>query len=158
MKFLTLTFLIILGTGSVACAGESNASDPFYGVWESSYGHLFFTYRTSKSEIPSSPQGKGIRAAYWSYPDSHGTADNGRIIATVNGNELQGYWIGDSGENTCETERDGSVHWGKVRFTSSDDHNEMTGFWSLCDNEPEGDDADWIMWRDELRDWDPDKE
>ena len=155
MKSLALVLAFLMGASSSGQANDQAGSDPFYGVWESSYGHLFFTYRTSKSEVPSSAEGRGIRAAYWAYPDSHGTADNGRIIATVNGNELQGYWIADSGDNACDFERDGSVYWGKVNFTSSDDHNEMSGIWSLCDRDPEGDDADWIMWRDEVRDWDP---
>jgi len=162
MKFAPLIVFLMMGMASHTQAADCNcpdvASDPFTGVWESSYGHLFFTYRTSKSEIETNADGKGIRAAFWSYPDSHGVADNGRILGTVSGNTLNGHWIQDSGGNACETEMDGSKHWGTVRFTVSEDFNEIGGVWGLCDQKPEGDDADWIMWRDEIRNWNPEEE
>ncbi len=159
MKTGSLSLLVLLcvtvSAANVADGAESRQWDSYEGVWESSYGHLFFTYRTSQAEIPSGVDGKGIRAAFWSYPDSNGMADNGRIIGTVNGHQLTGYWIQDSGDNPCIEERDGSLYWGMVRFVSNNDFSEITGAWGLCNQEPAGDDIDWIMWRDELRNWDP---
>ncbi len=162
MKYALKLILICLSMNTLAgdseCNCESPSYDSFDGVWESSYGHLFFTARTSQAEVASSKDGKGIRAAFWSYPDSHGMADNGRIIGTVDGNTLVGYWIQDSGESPCEAERDGSLYWGSVRFVANDSFTEIDGVWGLCDKEPEGDDIDWLLWRDELRNWNPAKD
>lgn len=157
-KFLAGLLLAVgVSAGSIDAAEsvETAGWNSFEGVWESSYGHLFFTYRTSQAEIPSSDAGRGIRAAFWSYPDSNGMADNGRIIATVNGHTLSGYWVQDSGDNPCEEERDGSLYWGIVRFEANEDFSAIEGAWGLCGQEPAGDDIDWVLWRDELRNWDP---
>lgn len=145
--------------GTVGCAQHLPADcatsdyDSFYGVWESSYGHLFFTYRTSQAPVEADEGRVGIRAAFWSYPDSWGRADNGRIIGSVEGRDLQGYWVQDSGSRRCESEKDGSPYWGRVFFQANDDFTEITGTWSLCDDEPSGDDSGWVLWRDEIRDW-----
>jgi hypothetical protein len=162
MKLILIPVLISLSGNTIALENDCNCGqtsfDSYSGVWESSYGHLFFTSRTSKAEIESSQEGKGIRAAFWSYPDSHGMADNGRIIGTVNGRKLEGYWIQDSGETPCETERDGSLFWGSVKFQANESFTEIGGAWGLCDQEPEGDDIDWVLWRDEIRNWNPEKD
>ena len=79
---ICLIFVLCLSAVSSSLAG-SLSDDPFAGAWESSYGHLYFTYRTSTAEIPSDETGRGIRAAFWSYPDSHGVADNGRILGMI---------------------------------------------------------------------------
>lgn len=159
MKNWMLCLLVLVNANICADESAEVAADPawdsYEGVWESSYGHLFFTHRTNQAEIPSGADGKGIRAAFWSYPDSHGKADNGRIIGTVNGRDLTGYWIQDSGDNPCAEEKDGSLYWGIVRFEANEDYSEIEGVWGLCDQEPEGDDIDWLLWRDELRNWNP---
>ncbi len=150
---LVLSLLVFAADGDRDCAHDS--PDSFAGVWESSYGHLFFTFRTSQAEIRSETDGRGIRAAFWSYADSHGMADNGRILGTVNGRVLDGFWVQDSGNSPCASDLDGSRYWGKVWFEANADFTEIEGVWSLCDQDPEGDDADWILWRDEIRDWNP---
>ena len=155
LLFLLCWFCAAANAGQTECDCADPAKHSFYGVWESSYGHMFFTYRTSKGEIASSAAGQGVRAAFWSYPDSHGQADNGRIVGTVTGNTLSGYWIQDSGDHPCATEKEGSLFWGIARFTANADFTELSGVWGQCDDAPSGDDSDWILWRDELRDWDP---
>jgi hypothetical protein len=158
MKTLKLPVLIGLGlllaSPVMADTGLARWSS-FEGVWESSYGHLFFTHRTSQGALPSEGDTQHVRAAFWSYPDSKGMADNGRIVATVSGHELEGYWIQDSGEQACDSEKEGSLYWGLVRFTANPGFSEINGVWGLCDSEPTGDDINWLLWRDELRDWDP---
>ena len=160
---LIVTLIFSLGSASVTAGGtdcdeHSRYPESFEGIWESSYGHLFFTHRTSQGLLHSDASGKGIRAAFWAYSDSHGVTDNARIIGKVTGRVLEGHWVQDSGEHTCDYERDGSAHWGMVRFEANEDFTELRGVYGYCENPPEGDDADWILWRDEIKDWDPDKD
>lgn len=110
----------------------------FAGVWKTSYGDVYFPKYTSNE----------VRGAFWSYPDSNGKADNGRIIATVDAGKLNGYWVEDSGEQACATEKDGSLHWGPVTFETNDDFSVISGAWGFCDSPPEGDDAGWVGTRE----------
>jgi len=122
---------------------ESSMPTPasFAGVWKTSYGDVYFPRYESGT----------VRGAFWSYPDSNGQADNGRIIATVDGPDLVGYWVEDSGEQPCTTEKDGSSNWGPVNFKANDDFTVISGAWGFCDDEPEGDDAGWVGTRDGVK-------
>ncbi len=113
-------------------------TDSFAGVWKTSYGDVYFPRYTTQR----------VRGAFWSYPESNGKADNGRIIATVDGYKLVGYWVEDSGEQDCASEKDGSLNWGPVNFEANDDFTVISGAWGFCDKEPEGDDAGWVGTRD----------
>lgn len=160
IKTLILSLLLFLpsqmaGADEENCACGEPQFDSYAGTWESSYGHMYFTYRTSKGEIPSTDAGKGIRAAFWSYQDSHGMADNGRLVGFVSDRTFSGYWIQDSGQNPCATEKEGSPFWGIARFEANAEFTELSGEWGYCDEEPAGDDKDWVLWRDEIRDWNP---
>jgi hypothetical protein len=148
----------VISADEIKCDCRTQPYDSYLGVWESSYGHMFFTDRTSKAVIETSEDAASVRAAFWSYPDSHGMADNGRLVGTVTEGRFEGYWIQDSGENPCETEKEGSLFWGITRFEANADFTELTGSWGFCDEEPTGDDSEWLLWRDEIRDWVPPEE
>ena len=93
-------------------------------------------------------KGNSVRGAFWSYPESNGKADNGRIIAEIDGSTLRGYWIEDSGDRPCDSERDGSYNWGPVHFEANEDFSVISGAWGFCEQQPEGDDAGWVGTRD----------
>lgn len=138
-----LVAILITACGKVSNCTETGqplqpTSATFAGVWKTSYGDVYFPKYTSNE----------VRGAFWSYPESNGQADNGRIIATVDGRKLVGYWVEDSGERPCATEKDGSLHWGPVNFEANDHFTEIGGAWGFCDQEPEGDDAGWVGTRD----------
>jgi hypothetical protein len=110
----------------------------FAGVWKTSYGDVYFPKY----------DGNRVRGAFWSYPDSNGKADNGRIIAVIDGTTLTGHWIEDSGNTPCEYERDGSYNWGPVHFEANEDFRVISGAWGFCEQQPEGNDAGWVGTRD----------
>lgn len=58
--------------------------------------------------------------------------DDGRIFSTLQGNSLTGIWVERGSGVTCETPRDGSVHWGEFVFTFADDFRSFTGNWTYC--------------------------
>ena len=145
----TMPFLaLLLGVSLVACNAdcpdtpEKSAAKTldlnFAGVWKTSYGDVYFPRYA----------GDTVRGAFWSYPESNGQADNGRIIAEVDGNTLTGFWIEDSGNTRCDSERDGSYHWGPVHFKSNEDFSVISGAWGVCEEQPAGDDAAWVGTRD----------
>lgn len=65
--------------------------------------------------------------------------DGGRIQGNVEGNlqELNGYWIENGSSQRCETEKQGSFHWGRVQFTLNEDDSEFDGQWSYCEADPD---------------------
>jgi hypothetical protein len=161
-KYLFISILcmpLVAGAAEAIRDSSANTYDSIEGVWESSYGHMFFTLRTSLGPVEA-PAGKtGMRAAFWAYPDSNGVTDNARLIGTVDDRSFDGFWIQDSGQSPCATERDGSLFWGITRFEANTDFTEMTGTWGYCDVEPEAnEDGRWVVWRDELRNWEPEKD
>jgi hypothetical protein len=142
--FLAVLLAFSLSSCSQDCAGpaggtgDSPARSSFAGVWKTSYGDVYFPKYA----------GNTVRGAFWSYPESNGKADNGRIIAEIDGATLTGYWVEDSGGTPCETERDGSVNWGPVHFEANADFSVISGAWGFCEQLPEGDDAAWVGTRD----------
>ncbi|MBT5220315.1 MAG: hypothetical protein HOM16_12660 [Woeseia sp.] len=121
-----------------ASSTENTTVGSYNGVWKTSYGDVYFPKYTSND----------VRGAYWSYPESNGKADNGRILGSIDGDKLVGYWVEDSGESPCETEKDGSLFWGRVSFKANEDFSVISGGWGGCDNEPDGGDAGWVGTRE----------
>ena len=117
---------------------EAESPRSYAGVWKTSYGDVYFPKY----------EGNRVRGAFWSYPDSNGKADNGRIIAELDGSTLKGYWIEDSGNTPCETQRDGSYNWGPVHFEADENFDVISGAWGFCEHQPEGEDAGWVGRRD----------
>lgn len=143
-RLLATKLLILITIGISSCSNDCACETPvsgesgFSGVWKTSYGDVYFP----KFE------GKTVRGAFWSYPESNGKADNGRILAEIDGASLTGYWVEDSGNTPCATERDGSLNWGPVHFEANADFSVISGAWGFCDQQPEGDDAGWVGIRD----------
>ena len=129
---------LLLGCSLVACNADcpssaenlpgTTAEPSFAGVWKTSYGDVYFPKY----------DGNVVRGAFWSYPESNGQADNGRIIAEVSGKTMTGFWIEDSGNTRCESERDGSYHWGPVNFKADANFDVISGAWGVCDEQPQG--------------------
>lgn len=144
--FGTPTLATLLAFSLASCANDcpddaettSESAHSFAGVWKTSYGDVYFPKH----------EGNGVRGAFWSYPESNGKADNGRIIAEIDGSTLRGYWVEDSGNTPCESERDGSQHWGPVHFEANEDFSTISGAWGFCELAPEGADAAWVGMRD----------
>jgi hypothetical protein len=144
----TPTLFLLLAFSAISCTSDCPEAAPgavaaktaksFAGVWKTSYGDVYFPKY----------EGNRVRGAFWSYPDSNGKADNGRIIAEIHGSTLTGYWIEDSGDTPCESERDGSYNWGPVHFEANEDFSVISGAWGFCEQQPEGDDAGWVGTRD----------
>jgi len=137
---MALLLAFSLTSCTTDCADvPSPATDLNYaGVWKTSYGDVYFPKY----------EGNEVRGAFWSYPESNGKADNGRILATVDGSTLTGYWVEDSGDSPCESMRDGSFNWGPVHFEANEDFGVISGAWGFCEQQPEGDDAGWVGVRD----------
>lgn len=85
------------------------------GVWESTEGTI--TFKQS---------GSNISATY--------TQDNGAIEGSISNNILTGYWIEDGSARRCSASRNGSYHWGKIRFVF--EGSAFRGSWGYCDDEP----------------------
>ncbi|MEZ5345083.1 MAG: tetratricopeptide repeat protein [Pyrinomonadaceae bacterium] len=62
--------------------------------------------------------------------------DNGRIVGTVSGNVVTGYWIENNSGVKCSTKRDGSYHWGRIRWEFSGD--KFSGKWFYCEKTTDG--------------------
>lgn len=54
----------------------------------------------------------------------------------------EGVWVKDK-SGSCDTERDGSSYWGRVRLEYDIERNRYVGGWGYCDKEPT---LAWEMW------------
>lgn len=63
--------------------------------------------------------------------------DGGRMSGELTSNTvIEGYWIEDSSKQACDSEKDGSTHWGRLRIEfESSDRDEFEGKWAYCDKE-----------------------
>ncbi len=85
------------------------------GVWSTSEGKMTFPDVSSGS----------VRAPY--------TYDQGRIIGSIAGHVLTGYWVEAGSSQKCKYQKDGSYHWGRVEFTFNADFTEFSGTWGYCE-------------------------
>lgn len=63
--------------------------------------------------------------------------DGGRIRGEFTSDTvIEGYWIENSSNQACDSEKDGSAHWGRLRmqFESADQHDVDTQ-WAYCDSD-----------------------
>lgn len=106
---------------AVVLVGVSGAgAQPDYwiaGIWKTSEGRMVIKH---------------------SHPDVSGeyAQDGGRIIGTLDGQVLTGFWIENGSGVTCDTARDGSVHWGRIVFTFDEAFASFAGKWGYCDQAP----------------------
>ena len=65
----------------------------------------------------------------------YNTNDHGRVLLEMQGNVATGYWIENESRQKCESERDGSFHWGRARWEFNEQMNSFSGWWSYCEAE-----------------------
>jgi hypothetical protein len=67
------------------------------------------------------------------------TFDNGGKLS-VKGNpdnpSYVGFWTADTAPTGCDSQKDGTAYWGKIKFEMSDAGRTYTGAWGYCDAEP----------------------
>lgn len=83
-------------------------------TWSTNYGVMTF--------------GADGRATYES--------DGGRILFTLSGNTMTGYWVENSSSSRCEFERDGSLYWGRIIYVFDEQFSSFAGGWGYCEAEP----------------------
>ena len=49
---------------------------------------------------------------------------------------LDGHWVEDGSGTRCATQREGSFHWGRIRYEFSADWSTFQGGWSYCEEAP----------------------
>jgi hypothetical protein len=88
-------------------------------IWSTDYGSMTLPKSLTRNF-------SGLRVHY--------TEDSGRIIAsyTASTRELTGFWIEAGSSQECESEKDGSLHWGGVTFTFNAEFNSFDGVWGYC--------------------------
>jgi hypothetical protein len=66
--------------------------------------------------------------------------DNGRVFFDVyelgGSYTLEGYWVEDGSAQKCRSRRDGSYHWGQIKFDFNDDFSVFEGAYGYCENPP----------------------
>ncbi len=75
------------------------------------------------------------------YEDGHVTGeygdDEGRFFqARIKGMVLDGYWVEKKSKERCNSSKDGSHYWGRVRMQFSADAKSLKGSWGYCNNHP----------------------
>lgn len=90
------------------------------GTWDTNYGEMVITRRDDGRFL-------GTVA-------SHDVQMNGRM----KDGKLAGTWYISSMSGLCDTERQGSSHWGKFEFTFSDETESFDGTYTLCGESTEG--------------------
>ena len=90
-------------------------NDPQRSIWNSKYSDLEFEVM--------------IHATY--------KGGNGRLsIANFNDRGLQGYWIAENSEQSCNNLFDGSSYWGQFILVPNQSITGFTGLWGYCNTEP----------------------
>jgi len=68
-----------------------------------------------------------------------GTFDNGdklKVKGNMDNPTYVGFWTADTAPTECDTEKDGTTYWGKIKFEMSDAGRTYTGVWGYCDEDP----------------------
>ena len=63
------------------------------------------------------------------------TSDEGRIFGTVQDRVVEGYWVEKGSKVACDSEKDGSRHWGRLRMEFDPDFVRYKAQWSYCDEQ-----------------------
>ena len=69
--------------------------------------------------------------------------DEGRIIGSLQGSALEGYWVESDAKQKCDRARDQSFYWGRIKLVFNDELSAFSGNWSRC-NEPLDSAKTWI--------------
>lgn len=113
MKSVTIIALALLA----GLTGAASAAE-----WTTTYGTM---------QLPDAPRYGAVRAPY--------ASDEGRIVGTMQipkclgcGPEIVGVWVERGSARTCESPRDGSLHWGNVTLTFNPEYTAFEGAWDYC--------------------------
>ena len=60
----------------------------------------------------------------------------GKIYGSITNRKLVGYWVQTIADRKCDTERNGSLYWGRVEGDFNRNFDQVVGKWSYCDTEP----------------------
>ena len=97
----------------------SHSGPSFRGEWQTSEGRMSLAWADHVT----------VTGTY--------SQDNGRIIGNSEDRRvLNGYWIENGSARRCNTQKDGSYYWGRVRFNLNSTESEFAGKWSYCNDEP----------------------
>lgn len=88
-----------------------------YGIWE-----------TTEGMMEMRREGDRVAATY----------DKGKIVGQFTSDTVfEGHWVQEHSDQTCSEQREGTDHWGAIRFTfDSPARDTFTGAWSYCEAEP----------------------
>lgn len=89
------------------------------GIWQSDKGRLTVLRKV----------GGAVHGDY--------TSDGGRIEGAFTSDSVfEGYWIENDSRRTCDAEKDGSKHWGRLRIEFEDgDRDAFDAKWAYCDDQ-----------------------
>lgn len=108
-------FIAAFAAATGACAGQ----------WGTTCGTM---------SLPDEPADTAIHSAY--------SVDQGRVIGQmrVSGGKavISGIWVEADSGKTCDSEEDGSLHWGRVTLRFNADYTSFSGSWTYCDGNSGG--------------------
>lgn len=93
------------------------------------------TWNTSEGRMTLNQNSQAIYGTY--------TTDNGRIMGTLSGRTLNGFWVESMADRRCITPKNGSYYWGGIRFEFDQRMSRFAGRWSYCDRPVSPGDGDW---------------
>jgi len=111
----TLALVVAAAGSGAAQVVTTDPAGPFVGEWATRFGTL-----TLEADGPDA-----LRGRY---------GEDGRLEGEVVDGVFRGYWVEDDSERPQPTRRDGSRHWGRVRFTV--DGGSLAGAWSYGEAPP----------------------
>ena len=117
MKIRAFSNAALFAAAMLFTAGNANAAE-----WGTTYGQM-----TLPDELAPGP----VRAPY--------SEDGGRLIGRFSamkcndcGIALTGIWVENGSDETCDSVKDGSAHWGAATLEFNDAHTSFTGTWNYC--------------------------
>lgn len=114
----------IIIAASVFAVGAACAQEGPEGRWN-----------TGQGPVTISRDAAGYTLTFEQFP--------GKATATLKGDKLTGQWWDIAKVQPCETESDGSKHWGGFQVTfygpPQVDRHVFQGIWTYCQLVPEGD-------------------
>ncbi|MFV1962500.1 MAG: hypothetical protein ACC658_11810 [Acidimicrobiia bacterium] len=67
---------------------------------------------------------------------AHVGKETGRLVGTIRGSIIEGYWVEAGSSEKCSTSKDGSYHWGRIVATLEASGRRFNGKWGYCDENP----------------------
>jgi hypothetical protein len=63
------------------------------------------------------------------------TSDSGRILGSINGRQIDGFWVESGSVRRCDSAKDGSHHWGRFIVEFTPDFSSFSGGWGYCEQD-----------------------